>query len=78
MNTKRAVIAVIAVIVLALGVMNTHPTSSPLHPDTSGFAAYQPTVIVFHLRVYMVSRKPTITQLSSIACWPTTIRRRLA
>src|SRR2546421_7036354 len=46
---------------LFLAVMFMHAAESSPRVDTSHFAVYQPTVYSFHLRVYSVVGKPTIS-----------------
>lgn len=61
MNIKRLLIVVLAVIVLALGIRNLLQASASVRLDTNGMADYQPTVIVFQMRVYLITGRPTIT-----------------
>ena len=58
---KKSTMALVCAVGLLLALLFIHPGSSPAHVESSHFSVYQPTVFSFHLRVYAVVGKPTIS-----------------
>lgn len=58
---KKSLGITLCVVVFALGVLAMRPAPSPARIDARTFQVSHPTVIVFHLHVYAVAGKPTIS-----------------
>ncbi len=58
---KKSLGIALCLVVFALSVLAMRPTTPPARVDASVFQVYHPTVIVFHLHVYPVAGKPTIS-----------------
>src|SRR6266851_2767951 len=58
---KKSLGIALCLVVFALGLLAMRPSVPPVRVNAGTFHVYHPTVFVFHLRIYPVVGKPTIS-----------------